>query len=109
MRILLAFSLSAALFTVACVRQTTPASRTCTVLTDESQLSQCVGKVVILHGTVTHNSPTQIEGVEVEAATELYNEVAYSRGKLERDSDGRYFLKQETGALAKAHSVKAKR
>lgn len=107
MRILLAVSVTAALVTGACVKQTTPASRSCSVLTDDTQLAGCVGKVVTLRGKVTHNSPSKIEGVEVDAGADLYNQVAHARGTLELDG-ARYVLK-DGGALAKAHSARPRK
>jgi hypothetical protein len=90
--------------TACAVPKTTPSSRTCTVLNDETQLASCVGKQVTVRGRVSATLPAKISGVVVEADTQLLDQPAHAMGTLERDGAG-YVLK-DVGATAKAHSTK---
>jgi hypothetical protein len=91
------------LFLVGCATaKGTPASRTCNVLNDESQLAQCVGKSVIVRGRVTISSPARIAGVVVDADASLRDRLAHAMGTLERDGSG--YVHKDAGGLAKAHA-----
>ncbi|MGN6105337.1 MAG: hypothetical protein ACTHU0_09560 [Kofleriaceae bacterium] len=92
------------LLATGCMHNTTPASRTCSVLTDNSQLAGCIGKVVTIRGKVSSSQPAQIVGVDVDASADLRDQVAHAHGTLEQD--GARFTLKDNGALAKAHSAR---
>ena len=100
---LLSFALSLPLLAGACMHNVTPASRSCSVLNDEAQLSACVGKTVTVRGRVSGAAPTRIAGVQVEATPELQGQPAHAFGTLE--ADGASYVLKDGGALAKAHST----
>jgi hypothetical protein len=100
---ILSFALSLPLLAGACMHNVTPASQSCSVLNDKTQLAACVGKTVTVRGRVSGAAPTRIAGVLVEAPPELQGQPAHAFGTLESDRGG-YVLK-EGGALAKAHST----
>lgn len=88
----------------ACAHNSTPGSRTCSVLNTETQLEACVGKTVTIRGRVVGTPSPSIINVSVDANPDVFGRPAHAIGLLEKS--GSQFTLTENGKLAKAHPTR---